>query len=82
MKQKDITLIIVVVAVSGLVSFFVARAVFVKSTDRKMEAEVVAPITNEFARPSKKYFNEASINPTREIEIGNSGNNAPYTGAQ
>lgn len=80
MKQKDIAAIIVVVAISGVISFFVARTVFVSSKDRRVEAEVVSPISTEFNRPSEKYFNETAINPTPQIQIGNSANPTPYSG--
>jgi hypothetical protein len=80
MKQKDIALILVCVIVSGFISFFIARAVFGSSGERQVKAEVVSPIVSEFSRPSDKYFNENSVNPTQLIQIGSSANTTPYTG--
>lgn len=81
MKQKDIALIIVVVAISGVVSFFVAKALFATSKDQHLKAESVQPITTEFAQPSNKYFNAQSIDPTQQISIGGTENNAPFGSA-
>lgn len=78
MKQKDIALIVVVVVVSGLVSFFVARMFFSKPGDRQVKAEYVQPITDTFTTPNTKYFNANSIDPTQQIQIGDGTNTAPY----
>lgn len=82
MKQKDIALIIVVVAVSGVVSFFVAQFLFLKPEDRQVKAEYVQPITDTFTQPDKKYFNANSIDPTQPIQIGDGNNTAPYNATQ
>jgi hypothetical protein len=81
MKQKDIALFIIIAAVSGIISFFAARAIFVSPQHRKLEAEIVTPISTDFTHPSNKYFNANSINPTQQIQIGNSENTAPFQGA-
>ena len=80
MKQKDITLIAVVIIVSALVSFIVCNK-FLPNTKPKVEkAEVVEPIVATFNLPDKKYFNERSINPTQLIRIGGSPDNLnPFT---
>jgi hypothetical protein len=82
MKQKDIALIIVVVVISGMVSFFVARLFFLKPQTRQVKAEYVQPISTDFARPSAKYFNKSSINPTQQIQIGDAVNATPYNGSR
>jgi hypothetical protein len=79
MKQKDIALILVIVIVSGMMSFFVARMLFTTDKDRQMKAEVVDPISMEFEQPSNKYFNANSLNPTLQIQIGNDVNVTPFS---
>jgi len=79
MKQKDIAIIIVVVAVSGVISFFAGRFLFNKPQNRQVQAEVVDVISTEFTRPSTKYFNESSIDPTEQVQIGQGTNAAPFT---
>lgn len=80
MKQKDIALIIVVAAISGLVSFFVAQYFFLKPESKQLKAEFVQPITTDFNSPDSKYFNSSSINPTQQIQIGDGTNTTPYNG--
>lgn len=81
MKQKDIALIIVIVAVSGIISFLASRWIFARPADRQQEAEVVDVITSDFPLPDTKYFNNQSIDPTQLIEIGNSNNPNPFGGS-
>ena len=78
MKQKDIALILVVAIVSGTISLFVARDIFTTSKDRKLQAEIVQPITTDFQTPGNKYFNSNSIDPTQKISIGDGQNTAPF----
>lgn len=70
MKKHDITLIIVVVFVSSIVSFFASKALFASPKNLKTKVEVVEPITAEFKQPDKRYFNANSLNPTAQIRIG------------
>jgi hypothetical protein len=82
MKQKDVALIIVLVAISGVISFLVSGWIFGKPADRKQKAEVVDVITSDFPLPDVKYFNNNSIDPTQLIQIGNSSNPNPFGGSQ
>jgi len=80
MKQKDIALIIVIVAVSGIISFLASRWIFARPADRQQKAEVVDVITSDFPLPDSKYFNAQSVDPTQLIQIGNSSNPNPFGG--
>ncbi len=79
MKQKDVALIIVIVAISGIVSFFVSHLLFASPKSRQQKVQVVAPITTDFTTPSSKYFNSNSIDPTQNIQIGQGTNPAPFS---
>lgn len=81
MKQKDLALIIVIVAVSGLISFLASRWLFAKPGDRQQKAEVVDVITSDFTLPNSKYFNPNSVDPTRLIQIGGDNNPNPFGGS-
>lgn len=81
MKQKDIALIIVIVAISGIVSFLASGWIFAKPADRQQKAEVVDIITSDFPLPDSKYFNNNSVDPTQLIEIGGSNNPNPFGGS-
>jgi hypothetical protein len=78
MKQKDIALIIVLAALSAVVSFVVSGWLFNKPADREQRGEVVDVITSDFTLPDSKYFNSDSINPTQLIQIGDTNNPNPF----
>jgi hypothetical protein len=82
MKQKDIALIIVVVAISAVASFFLSKLLFTSQKERSQKVEVVDVITPEFTMPDSKYFNERSINPTQLIRIGETTNPTPFNGGE
>lgn len=78
MKQKDIILIIVIVFISGVLSFFISNALFAKPEDRKTEVEVVELISSEYPPVDQRYFNQDSVDPTQLIQIGNQNNTQPF----
>lgn len=78
MKQNDIILIIVVVFIAAVSSFFISNALFSSSEKRKADVEVVEPITQAFAEPDRRYFNDKAVNPTQLIQIGNQDNQQPF----
>jgi len=79
MKQKDIALIIVIAAVSAIVSFVVSGKIFVTPANRQQHVEVVDVIKSEFQQPSNKYFNKDSIDPTQLVTIGDNDNQNPFS---
>jgi len=78
-KQKDIALIIVIVFVSGVLSFFISNK-FISSPKHDLKAAKVDPITADFNEPSNRYFNDKSINPTQLIRVDNNANQSPFNG--
>lgn len=79
MKQKDIALIIIIVFISAVFALGMSKLIF-KSSVMNQEAEAVDAISADFVAPDKRYFNEASVNPTRLIEISGNNNQNPFTG--
>lgn len=77
MKQQDIAVLIIIVFIAGVASFFVTN-MFITPSDAKESAETVAPITSEFILPDSEYFNVNSINPTVPIEIAPNSNGQPF----
>lgn len=77
MKQKDVALILVISFISAMLSFFVSNFLFSSNGNRQMKSDVVTAITTDFTEPSKKYFNDNSINPTQIIRIGDNTNQQP-----
>lgn len=77
MKQKDIAMIIVVVFVSGIISFVVSGKLFVASNGHQ-KVKTVDKISSEFATPDSHYFTKNSIDPTQLIHIGTGSNPNPF----
>jgi hypothetical protein len=69
MKQKDIALIIMLALVSAGISIFISSKLFVTPKDRQQKVEVIDPISTDMNQVDKRYFNEASINPTKNTQL-------------
>lgn len=81
MKQKDFALIIVIAAISAVISFIVSNKLFVTSGNRRQTAEVVDVINADFTAPDKKYFNSTSIDSTVTSQLGANSNQDPFNGS-
>ncbi len=79
MKQKDITLIVVVTIFAGVFSLLISKYIITPSDSLTASAEVVKPITSEFIIPDPRYFNTESNNPTQIIRIGEGTNDNPFS---
>jgi len=79
MKQQDVALIIVIAAISATVSFVVSDLIFVTPANRQQKVEVVDVITPSFQKPSTKYFNSNSVDPTLNTALGGNNTN-PFGG--
>ncbi|HVX47974.1 MAG TPA: hypothetical protein VHA05_01310 [Candidatus Saccharimonadales bacterium] len=80
MKQKDIALIILIVAIAGILSMFISKQIFATPKNRQQKVEVVQPITADFPKPDERYFNSQSFDPTQTITIGGNANPDPFSG--
>lgn len=80
MKQKDVALIIVICAVSAIVSLVIGHFVFASAGKRQQKAEVVDAITTSFPLPATNYFNANSIDPTQLITVAQNSNVTPFNG--
>ena len=81
MKQKDLAMIIIVAAISGMLSFALSHLIFGAPQQRQQQAAVVDAITTTFTMPDPKFFNNQSINPAQLIEVGSSNNTNPFNGS-
>lgn len=80
MKQKDIALILVMVAIGAIVALVISRLVFSSPKNKEQTAEIVDVITADFPAAPRQYFNTSSVNPTKQIEIGTGTNPNPFNG--
>ncbi len=81
MKQKDIALIAGVVIVSVIFALIVTNIFISSPKNRKTPVEVVDAINSEFNTPNPRYFNKYSIDPTKNIRIGDNDNTDPFSGS-
>jgi hypothetical protein len=79
MKQKDLTLIIVIAFISAVVSFVVSTRLFVTPANRQQKVPTVDAIDSSFVKPSSKYFNAQSVNPAQQVQISNNANQNPFS---
>ncbi len=79
MKQKDIAVIVVIVFMSAIFSYFLTSALFGSKIGQET-AEKVQPISANFPEPDTHYFNSNSYDPTKIITIGKNSNTDPFSG--
>ena len=87
MKQADIAMLILIVSITLMLSFFIGNAVIGGESNRSTEVEVVEPISSsfpeigseEFSATYSGIFNRSAVNPTQTINIGNSKTESPFS---
>lgn len=77
-REKDIAMIILVVSISLMVSYFLGNALINTDQNRSVEVEVVQPISADFDQPSPQVFSSNAINPTELIQIGSGDTDSPF----
>lgn len=80
MKRSDIALLALIVSLTLVISFLVVKAIFGEATNQATKVEKAESISANIVEPSPTIFNRDAINPTVVIQIGNSGNQQPFTG--
>ena len=78
MKNKDIALIVVIIFISALISFFISKSIFASPKNRQQKVEVVQTITSDFPQTDSHYFNSSSFDPTKPISVGQNANQNPF----
>lgn len=77
-KKNDIALIILIVSISLVIVYFGLKALLGEPQSHPAKAEVVEPVSSVLTSPSPSIFNGNAINPTVDIQIGNSSNQQPF----
>lgn len=78
MKQKDLTLVLVMAFIGVVVALVLSRWIFATPQNREQKVEVVDVISSEFNLPPSKYFNVQAVNPTQEIRPVPGANPNPF----
>lgn len=82
MKRNDLVSIVLVAIVAGVISYFVAGAVF-NPTSHRTKVQKVESIDASFPDVKndtayKAIFNTDALDPTQPIQIGNTNNSTPF----
>ncbi len=82
MKRSNLTLLITLAVVAGVISFFVAQTLF-NAPSKRTKVPVVQPLSASFPDvkndPSYQLFlYQGALDPTQPIQIGNTNNTAPF----
>ena len=82
MRQQDIAMLVLIISLSLLFSFFIGGALFGGEDSRTAEVERVQPISPEFPQPDEAVFNKDAINLTETIQIGETTSTNPFTAGE
>lgn len=80
MKKNELALLILVVSISLMVSYFIGNAIISSFGSGEAQVETVESISAEVAEPDPDIFNKQAINPTVPVRIGDPSNQSPFTG--
>ncbi len=78
MKKNDLALIILIASIALAVSYFVAKAVIGDPQKKTVQVDTIELYSSEIRQPDASIFNPTAINPTVEVNIGNSSNKQPF----
>lgn len=78
MRQNDIAAIVLIVAIAGVFSFFVANTIIGNPKNDPVQVEDVTPIKSTFPTPDNRVFNDKSIDATVEIQGGGTGSDRVF----
>lgn len=79
MKKQDIAIIILIVAISALAAYLIGRAIVGDPQQQAVQVPTVEAISTNVEEPDNRVFNDNAINPTVEINIGDSSNRQPFS---
>lgn len=72
MKKTDIAMIILIASLSVIGAFFATNALMGDAASEEVLVETADVITSDITPPDPKIFNENAINPTVEVQVGES----------
>lgn len=78
MKKNDIASLVLIAAIAGVVSYFIANALIGSPKNNPVKVERVTPIQASFPAPDSRIFNDKAIDPTVEINGEGQQSNAPF----
>lgn len=79
MKKSDWAMIVLIVSIVGLTSYFIVGAILPSPGSNPESVETAESISKDYEEPSEKIFNSDAINPTVKFKIGDQGSEEPFT---
>ena len=79
MKKTDWALVILIVIIAGLISYFVISAVLPAPNKDPQTVPTATPMTTSVVAPSNQIFSSDAINPTVKVIIGGQNPKPPFT---
>ena len=73
MKNSDIALIILISAVSVVISYFTVNMIAGDPNDKVVTIDYLDEISGDIVEPDAEYFNPQAKNPTVEVYVGDCG---------
>lgn len=75
MSKNQIAILVLILSVAGLVSYFAGSALLGDKVSKPVEVETIEPLSAEIVPPDTTVFTLDAINPTVPIAIGTTGQN-------
>ena len=78
MKKSDWALILLIVTIVGIASYFVVDTLLPTPGANPETVETAEAISSSIVTPDATVFGEDAINPTVKITVGNQGGEQPF----
>lgn len=82
MKKNEIALLILIVGVVGLITYFALNSALAGLKPKPVSVDTADPISETLVAPNKDVFKEGAFNPTVKVNIGDQSNEQPFNAAQ
>ncbi len=82
MKKNEIALLVLIVGIVSLASYFLVKTLIGGSEPKAESVESVVEIRSGLTERNKDIFAEGNYNPTIKIRIGDQSNQQPFNAAQ
>ena len=73
MKNSEIAMVILIAAVSVIVSYFLGNTILGDPSQLAESISYMEPINSSIEQPDNETFNPYALNPTVEVYVGNCG---------
>ena len=82
MKKSELSIIAVIIVVSIGIAYFVGNSLLGKVSQKGVSIQTEDRFKGDVRQPDSSVFYSGAKNPTVQINIGNSSNQQPLSGAQ